>query len=129
LLLILVILLNTVATVPVLLCAFLDEKNDFLMGLGVAMMLALIACGVYLLVRNGIIRNSFSLLLEEGDYRRVEKNPSVNRVMSIYWSVMTAGYLAYSFITFDWARSWIVWPVAGVLSVVVREIAKSRTEK
>lgn len=129
LLLILGILLNTLATVPVLVCAFLDEKNDFLMGLGVALLLTLIACGVYLLVRNGIIRNSFSLLLEEGDYRRVEKNPSVNRVTSIYWAVVTAGYLAYSFMTFDWARSWIVWPVAGVLSIVVREIAKSRAEK
>ena len=29
--------------------------------------------------------------------------------------VITAGFLAYSFITGDWGRSWIIWPVAGVL--------------
>lgn len=36
-------------------------------------------------------------------------------VASVYWMVITAGFLAYSFITGDWGRSWIIWPVAGVL--------------
>ncbi len=38
---------------------------------------------------------------------------------------MTAGYLAYSFITMDWQRSWIIWPVAGVLYGVVFAVASA----
>ena len=36
-------------------------------------------------------------------------------IAAIYWGVVTAGYLAYSFVTARWEISWIVWPVAGVL--------------
>ena len=34
---------------------------------------------------------------------------------TVYWMLALAGYLAYSFITNDWHRSWIIWPVAAVL--------------
>ena len=29
--------------------------------------------------------------------------------------LITAGYLAWSFITMKWAITWIIWPIAGVL--------------
>ena len=37
----------------------------------------------------------------------------------IYWCLVTAAYLAWSFITMAWDRTWIVWPVAGVLFAAV----------
>ena len=39
--------------------------------------------------------------------------------------MVTAGYLAYSFWTMDWARSWIVWPVAGVLYAAILKIEEA----
>ena len=33
----------------------------------------------------------------------------------VYWSVVTAAYLALSFLTMRWDRTWIIWPVAGVV--------------
>ena len=36
-------------------------------------------------------------------------------IAGIYWTLVTAGYLAWSFWTDGWDRTWIVWPVAGVL--------------
>ena len=36
-------------------------------------------------------------------------------ISGTYWMLVTAGYLAWSFIAGSWDRSWIVWPIAGVL--------------
>ena len=61
------------------------------------------------------------MLLEEGEHSRENKRlmQRSQPIAGIYWSLVTAGYLAYSFITMRWDRSWIVWPVAGVLYGVV----------
>ena len=44
-------------------------------------------------------------------------------IAGIYWTIVTAGYLAWSFWTGAWERTWIVWPVAGVLFGAVIGIA------
>ena len=33
----------------------------------------------------------------------------------IYWGLVTAAYLAWSFLGGSWDRSWIIWPVAGAV--------------
>jgi hypothetical protein len=78
---------------------------------------AIVAMAVYLFVSAGIIRGAYSGLLQEGDYRPDKKTLSkkIAPIMGIYWLVVTAVYLAYSFITMQWQWSWIIWPVAGVL--------------
>ena len=50
----------------------------------------------------------------EGDHIRVVGAVCVT-LATIYWSLAVAGYLAFSFIIGRWDRSWIIWPVAGVL--------------
>lgn len=91
-----------------------------------AIMVLFIAVGVFLIVYSANIKGGYRVLLEEGEYSRNEKNDRNNlkAVMGVYWLLATAIYLAYSFITFDWGRSWIVWPVAGVLCPVVAVIAR-----
>ena len=56
-------------------------------------------------------------LLEEGDYSREAKRRRHGHgsISAAFWLGMVSIYLAYSFITGDWRRSWMVWPVAGVL--------------
>ncbi len=44
-----------------------------------------------------------------------EESGLIEVVAGVYWCIVTAGFLAYSFTTGDWGRSWIVWPVAGCL--------------
>jgi transcriptional regulator with XRE-family HTH domain len=127
--LVLGIVLNLFAAVPVLVCALFGEGNNLLIAFGVCLLLAFIASGVCLLVQNGIVWNSFSVLLEEGDYVRRNKDPKLERVQSVYWALVTASFLAVSFVTMRWDRTWIVWPVAGVLSVVVTEVARSLIRK
>ena len=47
-----------------------------------------------------------------------------NNISIIYWSVITAAYLGYSFVTADWEHSWGIWPVAAVLFGAVCAIAE-----
>ena len=66
-----------------------------------------------------------------GTYTRVsDKEPYYNNktmraIMSVYWPTVTCIYLAYSFLTFQWWISWIIWPIA---SVVRRLIVNLNTE-
>ena len=85
----------------------------------VSLLLAMVAVAVYLFVRVGMVQGSFQRLLEEGDYTRVGKRAARSPIVPIYWCLATAAYLAWSFITMAWDRTWIVWPVAGVLFAAV----------
>ena len=39
--------------------------------------------------------------------------------MSVYWTTITCVYLCWSFLTFDWWISWIIWPVAAIIHAVI----------
>ncbi|MBR5427416.1 MAG: helix-turn-helix transcriptional regulator [Clostridia bacterium] len=97
----------------------------FRYGVAVAALLCMVGFGVWLIVRAAIVRGGYNALLEEGDYSREnKKNQARNAsVATIYWGVATAAYLAWSFISQRWDRSWIIWPVAGVLYGVVLAVA------
>ena len=91
----------------------------------------MVALGVFLIVRASIIKDGYDMILEEGDYTRKAKveNKKNDKLTSVYWMVVTAAYLGYSFITNQWDRSWIIWPVAGVVYGIVIVIADTLREK
>ena len=95
------------------------NASDLTCGICVCVFLAVVSLAVYLFVRAGIVYGCFDVLLQSGDYTRKKKQAKSDAknsaLTSIYWCVVTAGYLAYSFITGNWHISWIVWPVAGEL--------------
>ncbi|MDI9471013.1 MAG: helix-turn-helix transcriptional regulator [Bacillota bacterium] len=101
--------------------SFLPEMIRIAEHAVVAVGLAMVAIAVYLFVSAGLTRGAFSRLLQEDDYRPEKKVMSrkIEPIMGLYWLLATAVYLGYSFITMDWQRSWIVWPVAGVLCAVL----------
>ncbi len=110
-----------ILSVVPLFITILVADNELMASLGVCMLLVMVALGVYILVRNGIIWESLEKLLQEGEYSKVAKrnNKKNEGVSAVYWMAVTAIYLAYSFATFEWEKSWIIWPVAGVLFAVL----------
>lgn len=72
----------------------------------VSLLLAMVAVAVYLFVRVGMVQGSFQRLLEEGDYTREGKRAARSPIVPIYWCLVTAAYLAWSFITMAWDRTW-----------------------
>lgn len=93
------------------------SESDFYMVSAVCMLLALVAIGTYFIVRSATKMNAMNQLLEEEDYTRQKKheNRKMSGPVTVYWLIATAIYLAWSFTTNDWDRTWIIWPVVGVL--------------
>ena len=119
------VILCVLSAVPVLGAALAAEDNELLMSVGVGITLALIAVGVWQIVRVSIVWESYQKLLEEGDYTRKKKRSKDSVLSGVYWSIVTAVYLGWSFWTMEWHRTWIIWPVAGVLYAVVRSIEEA----
>lgn len=84
-------------------------------------LLTFVAVGVYLFVRCGMKMGMYNVLLQREEYvvskkhNAEKKDTLMGLVAGVYWCLVTAAFLAYSFITRDWGRSWIVWPVAGCI--------------
>ena len=111
--------------VPLIIAALISEADVLLISL-TALLFCLVSVGVFMIVRIALINESYKILLQEGDYDKAEKRKSnaVDAASSIYWCLVTGGYLAWSFITKDWKSTWIVWPVAGVLFVPFITVVK-----
>lgn len=126
------VVLCVIAAVPLFITMILfggenAPKDDFPYAIAVGFLLLIVAFGVMLIIRAATIWDGFKILLEEGEFSRNEKAESKRNelISGVYWGLVTAVYLAYSFITNRWHRSWIIWPVAGVVYGVVEVIAKA----
>lgn len=124
------VVLCILSVVPLLLAAGFNLPEQVYISL-TGLLLILISCGVFLFVSVGMVHECYNKLLEEGDYTRENKiNTKRNdSISTIYWAVVTAAYLGYSFVTGAWDKSWIIWPVAGVLFAAIIGVANSLRKK
>lgn len=124
------VVLCIVAVIPVIITGVM-EAPDYVTAGAVVMLFCLIAWAVHMIVRVAIVKDSFDTLLQEGDYSKAEKktNKKMDPIVGAYWSIVTAGYLAWSFWTMRWDMTWIVWPVAAVLFAAVNGILRAFIHK
>ncbi len=112
------IVLCILSVLFLLIPALSDRAGDFEIGMGLVGLLCAVAVGACILTCTGLHIGRYNVLLQQGDYATAAKHgkKKAEAVQGIYWMVVTAGYLLYSFLTQDWGRSWVVWPVAAILS-------------
>lgn len=112
--------------IPLLLSAALSQ-NELGHIFCVGILLFFIACGVFLCTWSGSIQGSYNKLLQEEDYSPLNKalNKRLGFFNGFYWCLATAIYLGISFSANDWGRSWIIWPVAGVLYAALYNLLKA----
>ena len=112
------------SSIPLFVAAFITE-DEVAAAVAVSILLVLVAIGVQFFIRAGIPQASMQKLLQEGDYSRVNKRrqKKIGWLATVYWLVVVAIFLGYSFSTDGWDRSWIIWPVAGVLFGAVYAVA------
>ena len=124
------ICLCVVAAIPLFIYAFF-QKADGEVLIGLCLTLAIVAAGVYILVRDGISWATTEKLLQQDDYTIEHKNAEkkMDPIASIYWCVAAAIYLGWSFYTMEWQRTWIIWPVAGALFGAFEGIAHYMNKK
>lgn len=101
-----------------------QEKADPIIGLGLATTAVLVALGLLIFLPhtwassvaakvNGESAGPMSADVSDPD---VDRYPTwVRAIFAGFWPLITAIYLAWSFITEDWGITWIIWPVVAVL--------------
>lgn len=124
------VMLFILAAVPVLLLGVIDNVTGLMGAVAVSFTLLLVSIGTFLCIFSSEIRDSYSALLEEGSFTSKSTDKTLAKTVgSIYWPVITCIYLAYSFWTHDWGRSWIIWPVAAVLSAAIDAVCNMIEKK
>lgn len=119
---------------PLALFSGILSESNFTQVLLLCVTLLLAGIGVVSFILVGVRWASMERLLREGDFAPRTKSGSFKRACKIrvesldeqlnsaYWLLTTTIYLAWSLFTHDWGKTWIVWPVAGVLFCAIRVI-------
>ena len=122
----------TVGILLLVLCwlpaALFDEISPALEDLSGAFVLTLVACGIFLIVHTNVINCSFDKVLKindektiSGNYKgkRIYINKTIANIMAVYWSTVACIYFIWSFLTFNWAITWIIWPIASLVKRII----------
>ena len=105
--------------IPLIISGF--ANNGLLSAIMLGVTMFIVGMGVFIFIVVGIQNGSMQRLLEEGEFTKEEKrkNGLKEAVVFAYWGILTAGYLAWSFLSGDWHISWLVFAVGGVLFPIV----------
>ena len=136
LLLTLGIVLCIISFVPAAIIDEMDLKIFWIRryNLDAILLFLFVAIGVFMIILASYVNGSYQQILYLNDRATVGGNyvssqkdtvkyisPLAETVMSVYWNTVTCIYLCWSFLTFDWHYTWIIWP----LSAVVHSLLKS----
>ncbi len=133
------IVLCVVSFVP---AAIIDELNISFYGFDMddfsgMLLFIFVAIGVFMIVLCNSIKNTYEGILKLNDASTISGNyvssqhpeikyitPEAATIMSVYWPTVTCIYLIWSFLSFDWWYTWIIWPIAGIISAVLNGVFK-----
>mgnify|MGYP000845178350 FL=1 len=103
---------------------FIFLNYEFLESIAVCFLLLFVSIGCFFLVLAGTYQNALDKILQTGDYTPKQKKNNIlkSKISTIYWLVVTAIFLYYTFGENGNGQiqySWIIWAIAGVLYGVV----------
>lgn len=109
-----------ISPLPLITAGALDSSEPVLM-LTLVILIAIVGLATYILIPVSMKRDAIDCVLGEGDFTESKKKESKlsEKVGGVYWPIIVAIYLGWSFYTMDWGITWIVWPVAGVAFAAV----------
>ena len=107
-------------------CILFDES-----AFAPAGMFIFVAIGVFLFVYSGVISGGFETVLKINDRETISgkygrdkddieyTSKTAEVIMEVYWPTVTCIYLIYSFLTFNWHSSWVIWIIAWILRKIL----------
>lgn len=103
------------SSIPIFISSMFENESYMMYMLSLTMFF--IGIGVVILVKTGVIWESFEKLLQEGDYSKKNKeNSSVKEgVSTAFWLITVAIFLTYSFFTNNWKYSWVILLAASLI--------------
>lgn len=134
-----------ILTIGIVLCAIcwlpaavLADINTYLGTMAVVLLFGMVGIGVFMIIYTSKIKGNYEDLLKINDPSKVSgkyvksqeevewANDGAKLVMEIFWPMITCVYLVYSFITFKWYISWIIWPIASAVRAVLTICLKKK---
>ena len=117
------------SAVPLVILSF--TENEVLVTVAIALLMLIVGIGVGMFIVVGTQNASMQKLLREGEFTEKRKNrTSLKETVGFcYWGVLTAIYLAVSFLNNQWHFSWLIFAVGGVLFPVVMCICNLIADK
>lgn len=120
------IMLCAICWLPAALLDGMSRGDD----LGGAMLFVFVGIGVMMIVASSIRMGTYEDLLKlndittvSGSYGKSEtikyNNDKVAQIMMVYWQTVTCLYFIWSFISFEWHKTWIIWPIAAVVKKII----------
>ncbi len=104
-----------------------------------AILLLMVGIGVFMIILANKVNSSYQKLLSLNDATTVGgnfvpsqkkepeyKNPTANAIMSVFWATATCIYLIWSFLTFHWHITWIIWPIAAVVHALLSNLFEEK---
>lgn len=112
------------STIPLIVCSIMFDKY---LDIGFIVFDIVIAVAVMLFVWGGTRWDAYKRLLGLGEFSKEGRRKArISEIVGgIYWPLVVAVYLATSFITSEWGKTWIIWPVAAVIFVVVEAVIEA----
>lgn len=102
-------------------------------GICSCLLFVLASVGVFLIVLTNNIKEGYETILDVNDRNTVGGefskpegeivyiNDTVDTLMRVYWPTVTCLYLCWSFLTFAWWRTWIIWPIAAIIHAILKK--------
>lgn len=108
------------------------DNIQVLENLGAVALFVIVGIGVLMIIQTSTINESFEKILSLNDTQMISGhyvdkkveyiNPGVSLMMEVFWPVTTCIYLAWSFLSFDWHITWIIWPIAAIIHAVFKSV-------
>lgn len=103
--------------------------------LGGTFLFLFVGVGVLCIVYSSYKEKSYKILLGLNDantvagnydqeYKVNGNNSKKNLMNELYWPTITCIYLSWSFLTYDWHITWVIWPIAAIGSPLIAALFK-----
>lgn len=133
------IVLCVLSVVPAILLDSVASYNPFLENLGGILLFAFVGAGVFMMVLANTVNGGYRFLLQLNDIQTVGgsyvepqyrepkyESKALEEIMSVYWLTVTCVYLIWSFLSFDWYITWIIWPVSVLIHTIIKVTCKKK---
>lgn len=124
------IILCIISAIPILLSSIFEANEEY-SYYAVAILLVLVGIGVFQFVSSNMEMDVYKKLLQIDDFKPENKRAGkkLSVFSTVYWLLMVAVYLLWSFLSMEWEITWVIWPVGAVLFAAVYAILSAVTAK
>lgn len=124
------VILCILSVIPVIICSSViaeSNKNEFPIIICVAILMVMVAIGVFLFITAGMEEESYKVILQEKEFSANKKSEKkLEEIISaIYWPIIIIIYLVWSIVSGNWGITWIIWPFAGIIISIICKIIES----